>query len=47
MGNYEPPFKITSKIIDYISRISEKVGEINSLENSSFQIKLRKLVNRG
>lgn len=42
MGRYEPPFKITSKIIDYISRISEKVGEINSLENSSFQIKLRK-----
>ena len=36
------PFKITSKIIDYISRISEKIGEINSLENSPHQVKLRK-----
>lgn len=42
ISNYEPPFKITSKIIDYISCISEKVGEINSLENSPLQIKLRK-----
>ena len=40
--NYQPPFKITSKIIDYISRISEKIGEINSLENSLHQVKLRK-----
>ena len=29
MESYQPPFKITSKIIDYISRISEKIGEIN------------------
>ena len=42
MNQYQPPFKITSKIIDYISRISEKIGEINSLENSPLQIKLRK-----
>lgn len=42
MDRYEPPFKITSKIIDYISRISEKIGEINSLKNRSYQIKLRK-----
>ena len=42
MENYQPPFKITSKIIDYISRISEKIGEINSLENSPHQVKLRK-----
>lgn len=42
MEPYQPPFKITSKIIDYISRISEKVGEINSLENSPQQVKLRK-----
>ena len=40
--NYQPPFKITSKIIDYISRISEKIGEINSFENSPQQVKLRK-----
>ena len=42
MESYQPPFKITSKIIDYISRISEKIGEINSLENSPHQVKLRK-----
>ena len=42
MNKYQPPFKITSKIIDYISRISEKIGEINSLENSPHQVKLRK-----
>lgn len=42
MNQYQPPFKITSKIIDYISRISEKIGEINSLENSPHQVKLRK-----
>lgn len=42
MEPYQPPFKITSKIIDYISRISEKIGEINSLENSLHQVKLRK-----
>ena len=42
MEQYQPPFKITSKIIDYISRISEKIGEINSLENSPHQVKLRK-----
>lgn len=40
--SYTPPFIITSKIIDYVSYISEKIGEINSLENSSLQIKLRK-----
>lgn len=42
MNQYQPPFTITSKIIDYISRISEKIGEINSLENSPHQVKLRK-----
>ena len=42
MNQYQPPFKITSKIIDYISRISEKIGEINSLENSPHQVKLRR-----
>ena len=39
---YQPPFKITPKIIELISNISEKVGEINSLQNSPHQIKLRK-----
>lgn len=39
---YIPPFTITTKIIDLISRISEKVGEINSLENSPHRVELRK-----
>lgn len=40
--SYEPPFKITAKIIDLISQISESIGEINSLENSPRQVELRK-----
>ncbi len=39
---YQPPFEITSKIIELISKISEKIGEINSLQNSPHKIKLRK-----
>ncbi len=39
---YNPPFRITSKIIDLISRISEKIGEINSLESSPQNVLLRK-----
>ena len=39
---YTPPFEITSKIIELISNISEKIGEINSLQDSSYHIKLRK-----
>ena len=39
---YTPPFEITSKIIELISNISEKIGEINSLQDSPHQVKLRK-----
>lgn len=39
---YIPPFKITSKIIDLISKISEKIGEINSLESSARHVELRR-----
>ena len=39
---YKPPFEITSKIIELISNISEKLGEINSLQDSPYHIKLRK-----
>ena len=38
----QPPFTITSKIIDLISKISEKIGEINSLESSKQHVNLRK-----
>ena len=39
---YTPPFEITSKIIALISNISEKIGEINSLQDSPYHVKLRK-----
>ena len=39
---YTPPFEITSKIIELISNISEKIGEINYLQNSPHYIQLRK-----
>lgn len=39
---YRPPFEITAKIIELISRISEKIGEIHSLQNSPAHIRLRK-----
>lgn len=40
--SYEPPFKITSKAINLISQISEKIGEINNLENTERSVQLRK-----
>jgi len=39
---YIPPFEITSKIIELISNISEKVGETTSIQNSPYHIQLRK-----
>ena len=39
---YKPPFEITSKIIELISNISEKIGEINYLQNNPYNIKWRK-----
>lgn len=40
---YQPPFTVTSKIIDLISRISERIGEINSLESSPWNVQLRRM----
>lgn len=39
---YTPPFEITSKMIELISNISEKVGEITSIQNNPYHIQLRK-----
>ena len=39
---YKPPFEITSKIIELISKISEKIGEINYLKDNPRHIQLRK-----
>ena len=38
----EPPFKITSKAINLISQISEKIGEIRNLEEYLHSVQLRK-----
>ena len=40
--SYKPPFKITSKAINLISQISEKIGEITALENTERTVQLRK-----
>lgn len=40
--SYEPPFKITSKAINLISQISEKIGEISTVENTERTVQLRK-----
>ena len=39
---YTPPFTINSKIIDLISKISEQVGRISSMESSQRHVQLRK-----
>ena len=39
---YKPPLEITSKIIELISNISEKIGEINYLQDNPYHIRLRK-----
>lgn len=39
---YTPPFEITSRIIELISNISEKIGEINCLQDNPYHIRLRK-----
>ena len=42
MEKYTPPYKITDKMLDYISKIMEKVGEINSYINLNRMPELRK-----
>lgn len=42
MKSYTPPFEITSKIIELISEISEKIGEINVIRPDFHHIQLRK-----
>lgn len=39
---YTSPFKVTSKIIDLISNISEKLGAMNYIENKNLNVELRK-----
>ena len=40
--SYKPPFTVTTKIINLISEISEKIGALTALNENSLHIKLRK-----
>ncbi len=42
MKNYVPPFEITNTIIDYISRIMEKIGKLDNYTNFNKKPLLRK-----
>lgn len=42
MDKYIPPYKITDKMLEYISKIMEKIGEINSYINLNKMPELRK-----
>ena len=42
MQNYVPPFEITNTIIDYISRIMEKIGKLDNYTNFNKKPLLRK-----
>ena len=41
MENY-PPYNITDKMLEYVSKIMEKVGEINTYTNLNKMPELRK-----
>lgn len=40
--NYAPPFKITSKSINLIAEISEKIGILTALSENPLHVELRK-----
>ena len=42
MGDYKPPFKITNKILSYVSSISEKIGRITVTGNLEAKPHLRR-----
>ena len=42
MYEYQPPFNITNEIIDYISKIMEKIGNIDNYKDLNRLPRLRK-----
>lgn len=42
MKTYMPPFSITNTMLKYISSISEKIGEINVMQNLDTRLHLRR-----
>lgn len=42
MGNYQPPFTITDRILSYVSLISEKIGRIDAISHLEAKPHLRR-----
>lgn len=42
MDRYEPPFKITNRILNLVANISEMIGKINVSDKTKYSLKLRK-----
>lgn len=40
--NYKPPFNITNKMLDYVSRIMEKIGKLDNFNDLNKMPILRK-----
>lgn len=42
MDRYEPPFKITNRILSLVANISELIGEIHASDKTNYSLRLRK-----
>lgn len=42
MDRYEPPFKITNRILNLVANISEMIGKINVSDKTCYSLRLRK-----
>lgn len=42
MDRYEPPYKITNRILNLVANISEMIGKINVSDKTKYSLKLRK-----
>ena len=42
MDNYVPPFTITSVMLEYVSKIMEKIGKMSNYTNLNKMLNLRK-----
>lgn len=42
MDRYEPPFKITNRILSLVASISEMIGEIHASDKACYSLRLRK-----
>ena len=42
MSEYNPPFKITNKVLSYVASISEKIGKVSAITNLESKPHLRR-----